>query len=64
MKDEWDATTVKLAMLEVEVARLRKNEALTKRKVIEEFKSSNDFQEAVETADSKYFGERFDFFKR
>ncbi|GFZ14417.1 hypothetical protein Acr_24g0006070 [Actinidia rufa] len=42
--------------VEVEVVELRKEEALAKRKVIEEFKSSKDFQEAVENASSKYFG--------
>ena len=31
---------------------------------IEEFKSSGDFQEAVEDASSKYFDEGFDFCKR
>ncbi|GFS32985.1 hypothetical protein Acr_00g0025730 [Actinidia rufa] len=38
--------------------------ALTKKIAIEEFKSSEDFQEAVEATASKYFGEGFDIYKR
>ena len=33
-------------------------------KAIEEFKSSDDFQKAVESLDGKYFGEGFNFCKR
>ncbi|GFZ00366.1 ankyrin repeat-containing 2B [Actinidia rufa] len=50
--------------LEAEVAEMKKNEALTKGKAIEEYNSSNDFHEAVESAASKYFGEGFKFCKR
>ena len=32
--------------------------------VVEEFKSSSDFSEVVESASSKYFDEGFDFCKR
>ena len=53
-----------MAKLEVEVAKLRKNEALAKKKAIEEFKSSDDFMKAVESLASKYFGKGFDFYKR
>ncbi|GFY88901.1 hypothetical protein Acr_06g0008410 [Actinidia rufa] len=44
-----------VARLKAEVVELKKNEAFAKRKAIEEFKSSNDFQEAVESTTSKYF---------
>ena len=50
--------------LEVEVAELKKNETLSKKKAIENFKSSDDFQEVVVTLASSYFGEDFDFCKR
>ncbi|GFZ19791.1 hypothetical protein Acr_28g0004960 [Actinidia rufa] len=43
-----------VARLEAEVAELKKNEALAKGKAIEEYKSLDDFQEAVESAASKY----------
>ena len=46
------------------VARLDKQMAHAKKLAIEEFKSSNDFQEAVELTTSKYFGEGFNFCKR
>ena len=35
-----------------------------KKTAIEEFKSSNNFQEVVELTASKYFGKGFDFCKR
>ena len=38
--------------------------ALAKKTAIEEFKSSNNFQDLVEFTASKYFGEGFDFCKR
>ncbi|GFZ14659.1 hypothetical protein Acr_24g0008490 [Actinidia rufa] len=41
--EEHKENTVVVARLEAEVVELKKNEALTKRKVIEEFKSSDDF---------------------
>ncbi|GFS38113.1 hypothetical protein Acr_00g0055780 [Actinidia rufa] len=53
-----------VARLEVEVAELKKNEALAKGKAIKEYKSLDDFQDAVEFAAFKYFGECFDFCKR
>ncbi|PSS36116.1 Glucosamine-1-phosphate N-acetyltransferase like [Actinidia chinensis var. chinensis] len=53
-----------VARLEAEVAELKKNESLAKGKAIKEYKSSNDFQDAIESAASKYFGESFDFYKR
>ncbi|GFS41560.1 hypothetical protein Acr_00g0075100 [Actinidia rufa] len=39
-------------------------EALAKKKAIEEFKSSDDFQGVAELTASKYFGKGFDFGKR
>ncbi|GFZ01053.1 hypothetical protein Acr_14g0006880 [Actinidia rufa] len=62
--DELKAKSDALARLEEEVAELKKNEALAKKKAVEEYKASKDFQEAVENASSKYFGEGFDFCKR
>ena len=38
-----------MARLEAEVAELKRNEALSKKKAVEDFKSSDDFQEAVVT---------------
>ena len=46
----------RLAKLEAEVTELKKNEALAKKSAIEEYKSSDDFQEVVEFTASKYFG--------
>ena len=43
---------------------LRDLEARSNMLAILEFKSSSDFQDAVENAISKYFGEGFDFCKR
>ena len=43
---------------------MKKNEALAQKRIIEEFKSSEDYQEKIENAASKYFGEGFDFCKR
>ncbi|GFS34366.1 hypothetical protein Acr_00g0033590 [Actinidia rufa] len=60
-KDDWEAITEKLAKLEVVVVKLRNNEARSKKLAIE---SSEDFQEAVKAATSKYFGEGFNFYKR
>ena len=45
------------------VARSEAEVAELKKKAIEEFKSSDDFQEAVVTLASNYFGEGFDFYK-
>ena len=46
------------------VGKLEKQVARTKKTAIEEFKSSDNFQDAVEFTASKYFGESFDFCKR
>ena len=46
------------------MAVLKKRETLAKKKAIEEFKSSDDFQEAVVTSASTYFGGGVDFCKR
>ncbi|GFZ20830.1 hypothetical protein Acr_28g0015350 [Actinidia rufa] len=61
IKENRDATVERL---EKEMAELKKNEALAKKLAIEEHKSSDDFQEAVEFTASKYSGEGFDFCKR
>ena len=42
-KDERDASVDKLMKLKAKVTELWRNEALAKRKVIEEFKASDDF---------------------
>ncbi|GFY95628.1 hypothetical protein Acr_10g0010130 [Actinidia rufa] len=63
--DKLKAKSDALARLEEEeVAELKKNKVLAKEKTVEEYKSSEDFQEAMESAASKYFGEGFDFCKR
>ena len=49
---------------DVMVVRLKKQMAHAKKLAIEEFKSSNDFQDAVELIAYKYFGEGFEFCKR
>ena len=54
----------KLVKLEMLIADLTDRETRSKVLAIAEFKSSSDFQEAVENAASKYFGEGFDFWKR
>ncbi|GFY85818.1 hypothetical protein Acr_04g0005560 [Actinidia rufa] len=59
-KENRDATVERFQ----KVADLKKNEALAKKSSIEEYKSSDDFWEAVEFTTSKYFGEGFDFCKR
>ncbi|GFY86209.1 hypothetical protein Acr_04g0009470 [Actinidia rufa] len=53
-----------VARSEVEVYELKKNKARAKKKAVEDYKSSNDFQEVVESATSKYFGEGFNLYKR
>ena len=50
-----------MASLKAEVAELKKKEALAKRKAVEDFKSSDDFQGAVITPASAYFGKGFNF---
>ena len=53
-KEDRDAT----------VARLEKEMVELKKKAIDEYKSSNDFQETIEFTTFKYFGKGFDFCKR
>ena len=48
----------------MEVAELEKQRAFAKKSAIVEFKSSKDFEDDVESAAFKYFGEGFDFYKR
>ncbi|GFZ06700.1 hypothetical protein Acr_18g0008700 [Actinidia rufa] len=52
MKEDHD---VALERLEKEMAELREKEVLAKKSPVEEYKSSNDFQEAIEKAASTYF---------
>ena len=56
MKEDRDATVAKL---EEEIAELKAKEVLAKKSSIKEYKSSDDFQEEVVLAASKYFGEGF-----
>ena len=68
-RDQTDAEELKdkseiVARLEAKVAELKKKEVLAKKKAIKEFKSSDDFQKAVVTSASNYFGVGFDFYKR
>ena len=60
MKEECDAD---LERHPKEVDELKDNEALAKDSAVEEFKSSDDFQEAMEKEASTYFGEGFNLFK-
>ena len=60
-KEDRDAT---VSRLEKEIADLKVNEVLAKMSSIEEYKSSYDFQEAVEQAASRYFGEGFNLCKK
>ncbi|GFS46023.1 hypothetical protein Acr_00g0099640 [Actinidia rufa] len=53
-----------VARLEVEVAELTSKYALVKKLAVEEFKSSDDFKEAVAALTASYFGEGFEFCKR
>ena len=50
--------------LEAEVTEVKKDEALAKKKAVEDFKYSDDFQEVVVTSAFADFGEGFDFYKR
>ena len=61
MKKDRDSTVKKI---EKEIVELQANDVLAKKSAIEEFKSSDDFQEVVEQATSKYFGEGFDLCKK
>ena len=60
LKDKSEA----MARLEAEVAELTSILALAKKLAIEEFKSSNDFKDAVTDSAAMYFGEGFEFCKR
>ena len=60
LKEKYEAMT----RLEAKVAELKRNEALANKKAFEDFKSSNDFQEAVVTSTSAYLSEGFNFCKR
>ena len=62
MKEDRDSITDKLAKSGI-LVELRENVARFKKFTMEEFKSSFEFQGAVEDAASKYFGEGFDFYK-
>ncbi|GFY85497.1 hypothetical protein Acr_04g0002350 [Actinidia rufa] len=64
MKDDQDATEDRLENSEILVVELRQNVARSKKLTMEEFKSSNEFQDAVEATTSKYFCVGFDFCKR
>ncbi|GFZ09274.1 hypothetical protein Acr_20g0010820 [Actinidia rufa] len=61
MKEGQDAT---VARLEAEVTEMKKKKSLAKKSAIEEYKSSDEFQEAIDFITSKYFGKDFDFCKR
>ena len=61
MKEDQDATVAKL---EEEIAELKAKEVLAKKSSIKEYKSSDDFQEEVVLAASKYFGEGFNLCKK
>ena len=60
MREDRDTN---VARLEAKVVELRKEEALAQKKIIEEFKALDDFQEAIELTASRYFGKGFDFCK-
>ena len=64
MAEELKEKSKAVTRLEVEVAELKKNEAFAQRRILDELRSSKDYQEEVENAASKYFGEGFDFCKR
>ncbi|GFS32018.1 hypothetical protein Acr_00g0020440 [Actinidia rufa] len=53
-----------VARFEKEVADLKDKSVLAKKSAIEEYKSSDDFQEVVEQVTSKYFGEGFNLYKK
>ena len=61
MKEDQDATVAKL---QEEIYELKAKEVLAKKSSIKEYKSSDDFHEAVVQATSKYFVEGFDFCKK
>ena len=60
-KDEYD---VSMEKHEKEMAKIRRREALTRTSAIDEFKVSDEHKEAVERANSLYFGEGFDLCKK
>ena len=53
-----------LERLEKEIADLKEKESLARESTVEEYKSPDNFQEALEQASSKYFGEGFDLCKK
>ena len=53
-----------LVRLEKKITNLREKEVLAKESVVEEYKSSDDFQKAMEQAAFKYFDEGFNLFKK
>ena len=64
MVEELKEKSETVARLEAEVAGMKKNEAISQNRIIEEFKSFENYQEEVENAVSKYFSKSFDFCKR
>ena len=64
LKAERDTFSDSLAKAGLLVEDLRGRMDRAGKLAVEEFKSSSDFSEAVESASSKYFGEGFDFCKR
>ncbi|GFS36301.1 hypothetical protein Acr_00g0045210 [Actinidia rufa] len=53
----------RLAKSEILVAELRQNVGHSKQLSVEQFKSSDEFQDAIEASSFKYFSEGFDFYK-
>ena len=64
MAEELKEESEAVARLAADMARMKKNEALAQTRIIEEFKSSEDYQEEVKKATFKYLGKVFDFCKR
>ena len=64
LKDNRDVVANKLEKSSLLVVELREAVIRAKTFIVEKFKSSLEFFEAVEDAASKYFGEGFDFFRR
>ena len=62
-KSEFKKKNEDVTRLEVEVVELEKQWALAKKLAIKEFKSSNDFEDIVESAASKYSSKGFDFYR-
>ena len=64
LKAEKDTLSDSLSKAGVLIEDLRGRVECAGKLAVEEFKSSSDFAEAVESSSSKYFGEGFDFCKR